>query len=148
MNNKILGLLSLGLLLSTGTVGVVKAMAQGSGGAASTAVQQQGAQDPSYRGSAIVDENKNDGQSEQAESKALSGLAKITADQAKRVAEAKLGGTATEVELGTENGTLVYEMLISNQEVKVDAGNGSVLKVQQADNEKAEGNAEKDGVDR
>lgn len=61
------------------------------------------------------------------------GLATITADEAKQIAEARVGGAASDVQLGDENGTLIYEVLIGGQEVKVDAGNGAVLAVEADD---------------
>lgn len=74
-----------------------------------------------------------DGLSEEAEAKALASLAKISKSEAEAAAEAAVGGNASETELGNENGALVYEVEIGNQEVKVDAGNGKVLSVQKDD---------------
>lgn len=54
-------------------------------------------------------------------------LAKITPQQAQKVAEAAVGGTASKVELGNEDGNLVYEVMVSQTEVLVDAGNGNIL---------------------
>ena len=153
MNKKTIGMLALGLLLGGGSIGAYQVAAQNNNAAQVPATtQQQEAQDPSYKSSIIVDEAKYEGKSEQDESKALAGLAQITVDQAKRVAEAKIGGTASDVELDNENGSLVYEVTIGNQEVKVDAGNGSILKVEQDDNEKEgienekDEDIEKDGI--
>ena len=83
---------------------------------------------------------------EKIESQKLAPLAKITVDQAKQVAEAQVSGTASDVELDNENGSLVYEVKIGNQEVKVDADNGSVLKIEQDDNEKEDIESEDDGI--
>jgi uncharacterized membrane protein YkoI len=147
MNKKTIGMLALGLLLGGGSIGAYQVAAQNNNAAQTpTTVQQQEVQEPSYKGSITVDETKYEGKSEQDESKALAGLAKITADQAKQAAEAQVGGTTSSVELDNENGSLVYEVKIGNQEVKVDAGNGSVLKIEQDDNEKG-GDVEKDGID-
>lgn len=55
------------------------------------------------------------------------GLATITADEAKVYAESEVGGTATKATLGNENGSLIYEVQIGTTEVKVDAGNGTIL---------------------
>lgn len=57
----------------------------------------------------------------------LQTLAKITAKQAQRSAEASVGGKASSVKLENENGNLIYAVEIGQQEVKVDAGNGKVL---------------------
>lgn len=64
---------------------------------------------------------------EQQEAEHLQSLAKITLEQAKQAAEAALGGTASSVELETEDGSLVYEVEIGQTEVVVDAGNGEIL---------------------
>lgn len=150
-------MLALGLLLGGGSIGAYQVAAQNNNAAqVSTATQQQEAQDPSYHGSIAIDNAKYEGKNEQDESKALAGLAKITADQAKQIAETKVGGAASSVELDNENGTLVYEVKIGTQEVKVDAGNGTVLQIENDDNEKESvgsednekaGDFEKDGID-
>lgn len=54
-------------------------------------------------------------------------LAKITPQQAQQAAEAAQGGQASSVKLENEDGSLVYAVVIGQQEVKVDAGNGQVL---------------------
>ena len=157
MNKKIIGMLALGLLLGGGSIGAYQVAAQNNNATqVSTATQQQETQDPSYKGSIMVDEAKYEGKSEQDESKALAGLAQITADQTKQAAEIKIGGTASSVELDNENGNLIYGVRIGNQEVKVDAGNGSMLQVENDDNEKESaeleesekgGDFDKDGID-
>ena len=67
----------------------------------------------------------------------LSTLAKITADQAMAAARAAYPGSRVHrVELGNENGCLVYGVSLSNGlEVKVDAGTGIVLHQEQEDSE-------------
>lgn len=71
----------------------------------------------------------------------LSSLAKIKADQAMASAQAAFPGAAVKkVELDNENGCLVYSVFLSNGlDVKVDAGNGSVLHHEQAGKEGHEG---------
>ncbi len=141
MDKKTLAMLTIGLLLGGGAIGAYQVMAQNSNVMAQTSntvstappANQQEVQNPSYQGSITVDEATTEGQSEQAESQALAGLATITADQAKQAAETQVGGTASSVKLGDENGSLVYEVTIGNQEVKVDAGNGQILQVEQSD---------------
>jgi hypothetical protein len=71
--------------------------------------------------------------SEAAEQQTLAAKATITADQAKSIAIGKVGGTVTSIQLGDENGTVVYEVAIGTQEVKVNAANGTVTKVEAAD---------------
>jgi uncharacterized membrane protein YkoI len=92
-------------------------------------------QEPSYIGSILVDESQYDDLSEADEAVALQGMAIISSDKAKAVAEAaNSGSTAFEVELDNENGVLVYSVELSNGlEVKVDAGNGAILHTEQDD---------------
>ena len=73
--------------------------------------------------------------SEAEESQRLAGKAKITSDQAKKIAEAKVGGTATDATLGNEDGAVVYEVTVSSQDVKVNAIGGSILKIEKSDGE-------------
>ena len=62
---------------------------------------------------------------------APSGTPSITAEAAQQAAEAYLNaGTATQVELDDENGTLVYSVEIGSSDVMVDAMTGAVLGVE------------------
>ena len=59
----------------------------------------------------------------------------------------KVPGTVNEIELEVENGTVVYEIEVlstdgTEQEVKVDAQTGEVLKVEADDDENGEENDE------
>jgi len=95
-------------------------------------------QDPMLNGS-IQAPAETDGPSEADEAKALEGLAIITPEQAEAAATAEVPGTVLEVELDNENGSVVYSVEIDNGsgghiDVKVDAGNGTVLH-QDADND-------------
>jgi hypothetical protein len=85
---------------------------------------------PNYAGSIKAPENATDQQ--------LSTLATVSADQAKAAAlkdPTAAGGTATSVSLDDENGNLVYSVQITkgstSYDVKVDAGTGSVLLIDQ-----------------
>ncbi len=139
-------MLALGLLLGGGGVGAYQVAAQNNTATQTpAAVSQQEVQDPADQGSIAVKETANE-PSEQDENQALAGLAKITADQARQIAETKIGGTASDVKLENENGTLVYAVKIANQEVKVDAGNGSVPRVENNDNNQQETKNETAGV--
>jgi uncharacterized membrane protein YkoI len=69
----------------------------------------------------------------------LQPLAKITAQQAQQAAEASVGGKAKSVKLENEDGNLIYAVKIGQKEVTVDAGNGKVLYVENA-NEQDEKN--------
>ncbi|MBW4622330.1 MAG: PepSY domain-containing protein [Cyanosarcina radialis HA8281-LM2] len=73
------------------------------------------------------DRETNDDAEERQESAKLRTLAKITPQQAQQAAEAAKGGRASSVKLENEDGNLVYAVVIGEQEVKVDAGNGRVL---------------------
>lgn len=80
---------------------------------------------------------------------ALQGLARITPQQASAVATAaNAGTTVTKVELGSEDGFVVYDVQLSNDlDVKVDAGDGKVLLTEKADvgeDDKAEQGTEND----
>ncbi len=136
MNKKVISMLALGLLLGGGAVGAYQVAAQNNN-AINTPVVTQGQelQNVTNGNNAALNENENDNEmNDEAENQALAGQASISADQAKQAAEAQVGGTASSVQLDSENGLLVYEVKIGNQEVKVDAGDGSVLKVEKGDN--------------
>lgn len=107
----------------------------GSDNTAKTADQEQDEQEPKYDSSISVDEARYEGLSEAEEAKALAPLATITEDRAVEIAEAELGGTASEVELESENGALVYEVEVGGQEAKVDAGNGDILHIENNDDD-------------
>ncbi len=77
---------------------------------------------------------------------AFAGMAKISLDSAVNAAMQAVPGKALKVELENENGHLVYGVEIAKADkqvvdVKVDAGNGKVLKIgtDQKDNEGREG---------
>jgi uncharacterized membrane protein YkoI len=103
---------------------------------------KQEEQDPNIKGSiAAPAENESvEGQeNEAAESKQLEGLAKIDQAAAERAALDAVPGTVKDVELGNENGFVVWEVEVQAsdgtlQEVKVDAGNGQIL-AQEAEND-------------
>jgi hypothetical protein len=73
------------------------------------------------------DGETNDDAQDKHESAKLQSLAKITAPQAQRAAEASSGSRASRVKLENEDGNLLYAVTIGQKEVKVDAGNGQVL---------------------
>ncbi len=85
------------------------------------------------------DEEENDDLS-QAE---LAKQAKITEEAATKTALEKVPGTVNEVELEDEDGTVVYEFEITStdgtqQDVKVDAQTGKIVKVEADDEENGE----------
>lgn len=81
------------------------------------------------------EQNEANSPEEQAEAAQYQQLARITAEQARTAALASVPGTATSVELENEDGNLVYGVSIKTasgeRDVKVDAGNGKVLQVEQ-----------------
>ena len=91
----------------------------------------------------------------------LTNVAKITKEQAKTIATSKFSGIVNKVELDNENGNVVYSIEITKNskqiDVKVDAGNGKILKVESGteeghekgglETESAKGSeADKDGI--
>jgi uncharacterized membrane protein YkoI len=72
---------------------------------------------------------------EQAEAAGYQKLARITADQARSAALAKVPGTAKTVRLMNDEGNLVYGVRVMTSAgprwVKIDAGNGNVLQVRE-----------------
>lgn len=101
-------------------------------------------QEPSLNGSVPVQEVK--GETEQQEGARLSKDAKVSQSEAEAAALRAVPGKATASELGNENGSLIWEVDVqkpdgSSGEVKVDAGNGTVL-AQEASDEGGEGAAE------
>lgn len=94
------------------------------------------------------DGETNDDAQEQQEAAKLQPLAKITTQQAQQAAEASVGSKAKSVKLENEDGNLVYAVEIGQQEVTVDAGNGKVLYVENANqqDEKNEANRPKSSI--
>lgn len=94
---------------------------------------------PSYDSAIRVDDAQYEGMSEADEAAALAGQATVTPEEAEAAAlSANPGTTAVTVELDNENGALVYSVeLDSGLDVKVDAGNGTVLHTEQADTDEA-----------
>ncbi|MHB8992243.1 MAG: PepSY domain-containing protein [Chloroflexota bacterium] len=136
-------------LLGSLTLGVAGAQTPTAPATPQTTVQQDQAnqeqQQPSYTGSIQAPQDQ-EGQSEQDEAKALAGMAKTTADQAKQAALAQFqGATVKKVELENENGFVVYGVQLTDesgkaQDVKVDAGNGKVLATEADGSEGDDGN--------
>lgn len=94
--------------------------------------QDKDEQSPSYSSSLTAPQG-SDGGNETAEAKALAGIPGLIGEQAaKDAALAAFDGTVQKVELDNENGAVVYSVEITNSsgagaDVKVDAGNGTVL---------------------
>jgi uncharacterized membrane protein YkoI len=81
------------------------------------------------------EQNEAESPKEQAEAARYQSLARISAAQARSAALASVPGTAGSVELENEDGNLVYGVTVKTtggeRDVKVDAGNGKVLHVDQ-----------------
>lgn len=110
------------------------------------AVEVEGEQDPVLNGS--IQATEDESLSEVDEAKSLEGLATISPADAEAAAVATVpGGTVRSVDLGNENGSVVYEVDISDAngqsvEVKVDAGNGDVLASEAGDDDAGESDDE------
>ncbi len=91
-------------------------------------------QQPQYAGSIQIDDSQYEGMSEADEAAALQTKATITSAQVEAAAlAANPGATVVKTELDNENGALVYSVELNNGlEVKVDAGNGTILHTEQA----------------
>lgn len=89
-------------------------------------------QDAAYTGTLKADEAAYQNLSVEARCAALQKAAKVTAEQAQSVVlKAHLGSSVVKVELDIEDGYLIYDVELSNQDdVKVDAGDGSILMVE------------------
>ncbi|MCU1496294.1 MAG: hypothetical protein JWM47_247 [Acidimicrobiales bacterium] len=120
-----------------------------------TGTHDEGDESPTYT-SSIVDKasgNETEGTAENdaAEAARLEKLATVTPDEAKAAALAAQPGKAGKVELGSENGNVVYDVEVATSkgtvDVKIDAGNAKVLQTEKDDGEKGDdksGDHEKD----
>ena len=99
---------------------------------AAAAPETDQTQDPSYTASIAVDQAAMDKLSAADKCAALSKLATVTPDQVKAAVE-KTGGVVDSIELDEVNGFLVYSVQRHDgTDVKVDAGNATILNTQAA----------------
>ena len=114
-------------LLSYALVGSLAA--GGLGGAIFAQTSQPPVQKPSYTGSVAVQQDPNGGASEAQEAQQYASLAKVSEQEAIAAAQQASGLSAqpSKVALENENGYLVWEVVIGDQEIKVDAGTAQVL---------------------
>ncbi|MGC8960520.1 MAG: PepSY domain-containing protein [Chloroflexia bacterium] len=153
LNRRVAGAL-VGIALLVGALGIRTALAQTPTPPTPPAAIQEEAgpddpvQSPSYTGSIAVDQARFEGVSEADETTALQEMATISAEQAKAAAEAaNPGAKAVKVELDDENGVLVYSVELDNGlDVKVDAGNGAILHIEQADGDHEGGLSDQDNI--
>ena len=138
--------------LGLGAAGIANAVSSSGQTAAPTAAGTEagtGAEvdNPSYTSSVQMPESATE-ENDQAEAAGLQAAAKISPEQAKQAALAAVPGTAGKVELENENGNVVYGVEVTANgttiDVKVDAGNASVL-AQEADQKEGTDGAESGG---
>ena len=117
--------LLIGGTLLIGSFGPAVALAQTS----ATPSKAQAMPEPALTGSIALPQDK---QSEEGEAAAYGPLAKVTLEQAVKAAQDSLGVTSAAVsaELGNENGFLVWEVVIGQQTLTVDAGNAKILRTE------------------
>ncbi len=137
------GAAAIGVALGAG--GIASAV----GGSTPSTAEADNTQEPAYTSSVTVNDTESDNEGE--ESAALAGLATVTADEARDAALAAVPGTAGEVELENEDGNVVYGVEVTDAsgaayDVKVDAGNGTVL-AQEADDGDEGGDEANEGDD-
>lgn len=116
---------------------------------------ENGEQDPALDGTVAVDETTLPDDDEAAEEQALADLPGVTvsAERAETAALDAVGsGSVTDSELGNENGFAVWEVEVTasdgtTKEVKVDAGDGSVLTTEDEESEGAEGPEDAEGTE-
>lgn len=144
MNNPIKRAIITGALATCLAIGGAGVAVATTGAAASPTRSADGEQSLSYVGTIPAPSDASTGAegaegtegsdtaAEASESAALSNLAKISATQATSAALRSVPGTASATQLENDNGYVVYSVLItradgSTVDVKVDAGNGTVL---------------------
>ena len=103
--------------------------------------------EPDFVGSIPAPEKSWTNKQEKAD--ALKPLAKITEDQASKVAmEANAGTTVSKIKLDTDEGFVVYEVDLSDgTEVTIDAGDGKILETGHDDDEDHEDMSQHEGDD-
>ena len=138
-NKKIASLLVVGGMIAGAVGSIGLAVYAQSAPATAPIVNQQVSDTDNIQdkgGVEVADQNENDGeQNDAAEQASLQAKAKITAEQAKTIALGKVPGTVVSVQLDDEDGTPVYEVTIGTQEVKINAIDGSIVKIEKANSE-------------
>lgn len=134
------GVLTVAIVGGGASIAAASPSAPATAGSSTSTGSQQDENDPTITGTVQAPAEQADGSetgSEAAEDAALKSLATVTPDQATQAALAAVPGTVGQVELGNENGFVVYDIEVTDSngtvtEVTVDAGNASVL-AQQAE---------------
>jgi len=140
--------------LAVGSVGIAAAATGGTGDSSSTGDDTSEVQEPVYAGS-VQGPAEDESLSETDEATQLELLATITADDAAAAASAAVAGDVGKVELDNENGAVVYSVEITDStgaetDVKVDAGDGTILDQQADDGDDTDdesGEIDDDGVE-
>ncbi len=112
-------------------------------------------QDPAIQGSIALPGAQNGAENgteiaDAQETAQYQSMARITPAQASAAAQAVVPGTVTNVQLGDENGFLIYDVVIGNRDVIIDAGNARVLAqggVDASENESGNENDNEGGED-
>jgi uncharacterized membrane protein YkoI len=132
-----LGLLMGGSLVGVAAVAKIHAQAQAPYKSSIQVPDDDKGEREGEREEAEEGDEQGDEANEASEAARYQKLARITADQARTAALATVPGTATSVELENEDGNLVYGVSVKTatgeSDVKVDAGNGKVLHVEQGE---------------
>ncbi|MBI1278432.1 MAG: hypothetical protein GC179_09930 [Anaerolineaceae bacterium] len=107
----------------------------GEGNVANAGNEADQVQNPAYKGSLKVDETLLQTMPDAGRCSALKTMAKITVEAAQAAAlKANAGSAVDTIKLDVENGYLVFSVQLKDgRDVKVDAGNGSILATQVAD---------------
>ena len=133
--------LLLGGALVAGSLGSVVAFAQTGGAQGNSQTQNQmQSQEAAIQGSIPIAQG----------SAQYADMATVSLGDAVSAAQQSVGSSATpaSAELEVENGFLVWDVTLGNQEVLVDAGNGSVLQTMQAEMEDgSEDESENEGTE-
>ena len=119
-----------------------------SAGAAGIALAQGSDSETPYRSSITVPDTEE--QNEATEAESLRPLAKISPAAARDAALGAVAGTAGDPQLENEDGNVVYSVKVTAPnsrvtDVKVDAGNGSVLAKEADDDDEAGEESESEG---
>ena len=60
----------------------------------------------------------------------LKKLAKVTAEQAKKIALGRFKGVVKQIDLENEDGNLIWSVEVGKHELAIDAGNGKILAIE------------------
>ncbi len=141
MRSYILVLLLAMIVIGTAGVSAIQAANTTKAKSAQAIDTQKDVQEPSYVASIKAPQTTED--NEIREAKILANYAKITSKDAENAALAKVSGKVVKTSLDNENGYIVYSIEIltpsgMKKDVKIDAGNGTILHIDNGDHEVGE----------